>query len=359
MKNFPRLITAFLALSIALFAAGNAKAQTIYGLSGDKLVAFTAANPGVLTQSIQITGLVAGHALMGLDFRPNTGQLYGLGYNSVSGAAQLYTINRTTGAATAVGAGPVMLNPNIMDIGFDFNPTVDRIRVTGTDNSNYRLHPVTGAIVATDGNLAFAAGDVNAGVDPTIGASAYTNSYIGTTSTTLYSFDVALNLLTSQIPPNNGILNTIGGTGLTLNAIDQSVDLDISFDATTGMNVAYLAANTGASLNDDLYTINLTTGATTMIGAIGSGTPLRDIAVLINNVVPANVTGNLLYALTAGNNLVSFDSNLPRNLPSRATFFAVSQASKHLSSIPKWLTSTEAHRRIQYRRKAIRELRHH
>jgi hypothetical protein len=310
MKNFPLKLASFLALAF-LFCSNTAHAQAVYALSGDKLVSFQASNPGAITQSSAISGLTAGFSLMGLDFRPATGQLYGLGYNATTGAAELYTIDRATGAATRVGSTPLAFNPNVTDFGFDFNPTVDRIRVTGSDNSNYRLHPVTGALAATDGNLAFAAGDVNAAADPTVVSSAYTNSYIGATSTTLYNFDAALNVLVSQIPPNNGTLNTIGGSGLSLNAMDQSVDLDITYNTMMSANVAYLAANSGTSGNDDLYTVDLSTGATTLVGAIGGGIAVQDIAVFIDRTVPTAVTGNLLYALNAGGNLISFDSNLP------------------------------------------------
>ena len=94
-------------------------------------------------------------------------------------------------------------------ISFDFNPTVDRIRVVGANKKNYRLHPVTGAIAATDMDLAYAVGDVNAAASAAIGACAYTNSYIGSTVTTLYNYDMSLNILTTQIPPNKGTLNTV------------------------------------------------------------------------------------------------------------------------------------------------------
>lgn len=312
MEHSPLKSASVLLFSFMLLFTSQAFAQSIYALSGDKLISFDASNPGVLAGApLTISGITAGQSIMGIDFRPATGQLYALGYNATTGAAELYTINRSTGAATKAGNGPVTLNANISDMGFDFNPTVDRIRVTGSDNSNYRLHPVTGAIAATDGTLSFAAADVNAAADPTIVASAYTNSYIGATATTLYNFDAALNVLVTQNPPNNGTLNTIGGSGLVLNAADPSVDLDISFNATSGSNVAYLAANTGNSGNDDLYTINLMTGVATMVGAIGSGMAVNDIAVLIDRTVPATVTGHLLYALNTGNNLISFDSNLP------------------------------------------------
>lgn len=189
----------------------------------------------------------------------------------------MYTIETATGVATPVGTAAFALEAGMSKIGFDFNPTVDEIRVTGGSNANYRLHPVTGAIAATDMDLAFAAGDVNAGANPSVGAVAYTNSYIGAATTVLYNYDDSLNVLTTQIPPNNGTLNTIGSTGLTLNLIDPSADLDIFFDTTGNSNMAFLSANTGALASDNFYTINLSTGATSLVGKIGLGIAVSDI----------------------------------------------------------------------------------
>lgn len=311
MTNIQRksLNVVMLALHV-LCSAAIANAQTIYALSTEKLLGFEAANPGMLTTNVSITGVVAGHQLMGIDFRPATGQLYALGYNSVSGAGELYTIDRNTGVATPLGAPALNFGAGITDLGFDFNPTVDRIRITGSNGANYRVHPVTGALVATDGTLAFAAGDANAGTAPNIGTVGYTNSYIGATSTTLYNYDFALNVFTTQIPPNNGTLNTVGSSGLSLNAIDPSADLDIWFDPVARVNRAYFAAST-ATVNDDLYTVDLTTGAVTLVGPIGAGFPVRDIAVLIERNVPATTTGDLLYALSATGNLIAFDAAQP------------------------------------------------
>ena len=285
-------------------AAFSAKAQTIFALADNNLISFNAATPGTLTGTFQITGVAAGQSLVGLDFRPATGQLYALGYNSTTGEARLYTINRTSGAATAVGAAAVTLSANMGDIGFDFNPTVDRIRVTGSNDTNYRLHPVTGAIAATDGNLAFAAGDVNAGVNPNIGTLAYTNSYIGAPSTILYNYDLSLNIFTTQAPPNNGTLNSAGASGLNLSS-NALADLDIYFDPATSTNQAFFAANSV------LYTVSLPAGTLTSIGTIGGGRAVRDIAVLIERTVPATVTGDLLYALTTSGSLISFDAAQP------------------------------------------------
>ena len=307
---FSQLRGIICALFLLAFAQ-NLSSQTIYALSGSNLISFKTSAPGSLLSNVAVSGIAAGQSIQGLDFRPNTGQLYALGYNQASGEARLYTLNLNTGAASSIGAAPVSLKANMGKVSFDFNPTVDRIRVTGSDNSNYRLHPVTGAIAATDFDLAFAAADVNAGANPSIGSVAYTNSYIGATSTTLYNYDDSLNVLTTQIPPNNGTLNTIGASGISVNLADPSSDFDIFFDAASGTNKAYLSANNGTQTADNLYAVNLSTGATTLLGPIGSGAAVSDIAVFIDRSVPANLSGQLIYALTSNGNLVSFDANAP------------------------------------------------
>ncbi|MBL7782965.1 MAG: DUF4394 domain-containing protein [Saprospiraceae bacterium] len=284
----------------------------VYALTGNNnLISFDSDAPAIVRSLVPVSGLAAGQVLSGMDFRPATGELYVLGYNSTTGEANLYTVNTTTGAATTVGAAPAMLEAGMGKIGFDFNPTVDRIRLTGSNNANYRLHPVTGAVVATDADLAFAATDVNAAANPSIGAVAYTNSYIGTTATVLYNYDDSLNVLTTQIPPNNGVLNTIGISGLSVNLTDASSDMDIFFDGTSSSNAAYLSANTGVQTIDQLFRLDLAIGLAIPKGFIGFGIPVTDIAVLIDRVVPDTLAGRLIYALTSTNNLISFDSEAP------------------------------------------------
>ena len=179
-----------------------------------------------------------------------------------------------------MNATPIALALGTGKVSFDFNPTVDRIRVMGANRANFRLSPIDGTVAATDGTLAYAAGDANAAATPNIGAAAYTNSVAGATATatTLYDYDLSLNILTRQDPPNAGTLNTVGASGITANATTPNVDLDI-YSAAAGTNTAYLVANTGTSANTSLYTVDLTTGATTLVGAIGNGLAARDITI--------------------------------------------------------------------------------
>jgi hypothetical protein len=285
--------------------------QLVYGLtSNGYLVSFDSENTAVIRSHQSISGLAMGQVIAGLDCRPATGELYALGYNSTTGEAQLYTLNPSTGAATSVGT-MATLAMGMTHISFDFNPTVDRIRVTSAEDHNYRLHPVTGAIAATDGTLAYNGTDVNSAANPMIVAGAYTNSYIASTSTQLIGYDAALNVITLQNPPNNGTLNTIGMSGITVNAADPSVDLDFYFNMETGMNEIYLAANTGSSLMDSLYLVNIITGDVTPTGKIGFGTAITDIAVQIIPNIPNMVSGEIIYGITSNNYLITFDSEAP------------------------------------------------
>jgi hypothetical protein len=135
-----------------------------------------------------ITGLQPNERILGIDFRPATGELYGLGSSS-----RLYVIDTFSAEATQVGS-PFAVALSGTSFGFDFNPTVDRIRVVSNTEQNFRLNPNTGAIVDSDlvapglqldGNLKYANG-----ANPNVAGSAYTNSDNDpTTGTVLYNID--------------------------------------------------------------------------------------------------------------------------------------------------------------------------
>ena len=319
-------------------AALPAAAQTVYGLSTTSdpavvsLVTFAATAPGTFTATVPITGFAAGQTIVGIDVRPNTGQVFALGYAPTGTQAQVYSLNPTTGVATAAGAALTLdLGSSTSRIGFDFNPTVDRLRVTAGNRADFRLNPNNGALAATDGTLTYAATDANAAQTPGVGSSAYTNSYIGTTATALYDLDEANGRLVLQSPPNNGTLVTVGPLGVATNGTNQTSDLDIYFNPTTGTNVAYLStaiSTSATAATSTLYTVNLTTGAATAVGPIGSGplVAVTDIAFAIARPAtqPA-VTGQLAYAL-AGNNLLTFDTALPGSIRTSVGITGVSAA---------------------------------
>ncbi len=272
------------------------------GLSADgtQIVRFTlaAGTVAATTASVATTGVTAGEVLVGLDFRPQTGQLYGLGVDAMTDTATLYLIDPQTGAATAVGVTgqiayvdatgmPVDLPAATAGYGFDFNPTVDRVRVTTGTGLNFRVNPFTGGPV--DGNLNVTAtppagmntdGPINGlpvGSTGVTGA-AYTNNFGQSLSggvTTQFVLDAQSDRLFIQNPPNAGTLTvplaiTLGGTTLDFTAVNGfDIPSDVRVTAsgvppTAGAGVAALTVG-GAQR---LFRIDLATGAATDLGVL-------------------------------------------------------------------------------------------
>jgi hypothetical protein len=203
---------------LAADIGSSATNLTVYGLTtSNQLVRFNSSRPNTILSTVAITGLSGGENLLGIDFRPANGQLYGLGSTS-----RLYSINTTTGAATEIGS-PGAFTLSGTDFGFDFNPTVDRIRVVSNTGQNLRLNPVDGTLTGTDGTL-------NPGT-PQVTAAGYTNSFPGSTTTTLYDIDSGNDTLYIQNPPNTGTLVPVGPLGINIDGVN-------GFDISNGSNTA-------------------------------------------------------------------------------------------------------------------------
>jgi hypothetical protein len=241
--------------------------EVIFGVGANNaLFSFESARP--FTQQVigTLSGVTAGQVIVGLDFRPLTGELYLMGYDNVTYFGQLYTVNLSNAVATAVGAGFTLTNTSSStDFGFDFNPTVDRIRVTRGDGLNLRLNPTTGAITALDTGLAWSGGTYTN--VPQVAGVAYANNFAGTPTTTLYGYERVQNRLVTINPPNAGLVVDLGASGLA--AISGN---DISLDISAATAQAY------AMVNNKLYLADLNTGALTQLGLI-LGYTVKDIAV--------------------------------------------------------------------------------
>ena len=82
-------------------------------------------------------------------------QLVARGISGISNVGQIYTVDTRTGVASAIGTPPL---PTISAVGFDFNPTVDRLRIVTQVGQNVRANPDTGALAATDVNRGYPSG---------------------------------------------------------------------------------------------------------------------------------------------------------------------------------------------------------
>jgi len=259
-------ITTTMGIAAAALLSGHAMGQTGYAVTEDnELISFDVADPSTLLSGVQISGLDTNENVLGIDFRPQTNEVYLLG-----GFDNLYLLNLNTGEASLVGTGfDDALNGSAF--GFDFNPNIDRIRVVSDVDQNLVLNPFDGTSTSVT-NLFYAAGDVNEGEDPNVNASAYTNSVADAPSTQLFGIDTGLDILVTQAN-SAGTLNTVGGLG-----IDVS-DL-AAFDIFQDDNFGYAALTLEGESVTSLYTIDLTTGAATLVGEIGGGAVVNAFTVV-------------------------------------------------------------------------------
>lgn len=318
----------------------SAGAVTLYGLTlSNKLVRFNSGSPANIESSVQISNLGSGENVIGIDFRPATGQLFGLSSNN-----RLMTIDPASGAASIVGSAPLTTTLNGGAFGFDFNPAVDRIRVTSDNDQDLRLNPNNGGIAAIDGTLAYTTTDRNAGQNPNVVASAYTNNFPGPASTTLYNLDSNLDVLVTQNPPNSGTLNTIGALGV-------DIQPEAGFDI-VGANTAFAVLRTGDT--SALYTINLSTGAASMVGNLGVGEVVRGLTAALNaapaTVTPVPATGTVTAMVTATPSVTGTaqaqatmaPATTATRQPAAATATTVSTVAATNTAIPATATSVPA-----------------
>jgi Domain of unknown function (DUF4394) len=220
----------------------------------NQLIRFNARSPERIRDIQAITGLPAGVKLQGIDFRPATGDLYGVGSDSV-----VYRVNPWTGIAVAEGPA---FTPTLRgkSFGVDFNPVPDKIRVVSDDRQNLRLNVDEGNVLSVDK-------DINPGMPAIVGAG-YLNSSFNATrpaATTLYVVDAASDQLFKQDPPNDGTLKEGKKLGI-------DVGMNVGFDIAGADNTGYLANTTrrGAAL----YTVDVNTGDTDYLGRVGGGRQL-------------------------------------------------------------------------------------
>jgi hypothetical protein len=251
----------YLAVAAALAMQVSAThAETIVGLVGDDILASFDSKTAKTTGLTKIDGI---GTVLGVDVRPADGQLYALASDGT-----IAIVDPATGKATPKSKLDTPL-PDGVQVSVDFNPVADKMRIIGVDGTNLRVDVDAGK-VTTDKPLKLADTDANAGQTPTIVAGAYSNSVKGTKETTLYDLDGTLGGLFRQAPPNDGILNTIGMTGLDV----ETIGFDILADGAGG-NTGMLVAK------GNLYTVDLTSGKAAggkSIAGLPSG--VRDIAVL-------------------------------------------------------------------------------
>lgn len=282
--------------SLAATAPSALATETLVGASNEnaapEVSLFESHKPGD-TKRLQVIGLAQGERIAGLDVRPSTGTLYAQGVRD--GSSQNYVVQLSTDEKAAGFDGQAIFSPigarygtNGTAFGYDFNPTVDRLRVISDHEQNLRIAPNTGAAI-TDGTLRYAPTDANAGKNPDAVAAAYIPAPFGGT-TTLYDIDAAQDTLAVQMPANEGILLTRGSLGVD---VYSNVGFDIirnrgeygggnwySGGSRTGDLRAYASMQPEGTGSSRLYKIDLASGRASEIGKIDGDKSVEALAIL-------------------------------------------------------------------------------
>ncbi len=275
----------------------------------NKLVGFNLVVPGRIEATVHVT-VPDGGAIKGLDFRPANGGLYALWQGA--GRGRLYTIDLATGSMTRITPTDFALPGT--NFGFDFNPTVDRIRVLsdsggGAGNpNNMRLHPDTGLV-------AFVDGDQNGSVTA-VTHCAYTNNFNGATTTQLFGIDTSgADTLVLFSSPNTGVNGTPFPVTMNPGAVGgfDIVGTGALSGGATTLNVGYLVATPGAATVSTLFRVDLTNGNTTSVGTVG-------VEEIVTSFAIDNAT---LYGLAQNGTLLSFDAGRPQTVTAAVTLTGV------------------------------------
>jgi hypothetical protein len=292
----------FNTVTVSILDAGPA----LVGLdNANQLLFFKASSPGTISSTTGVTGLGAGETLVGIDYRPSNGLLYGLTIGAAN-VGRLYVINPATGAAifsAQLSANPADDSPGNpayttlagANFGLDFNPQADRLRVVSDSGQNLRINVDNGQVIT---DL-----DINPGTS-TLAASAYTNSFAGTTSTSLFGIDIADNTLVLQNPPNSGTLTVVGSLGINPSDVSGFDIVTARTSNGTITNMAYAAVTAGNVTS--IFVIDLNFGLASLAGDVGDGgTALRGLT------SPTVAPGVRAFTIDGTNTLVSFQTATP------------------------------------------------
>lgn len=268
MKN-ARMIARIAGLGVAALALSTPlmAQNTVYaiGNGGSSLIRFQSDDPSNVTVVGDFGG--ANTFLDALDFRPSTGQLYGY----LDSTDSFYTVDVNTGQLT-LEDGPSSMPTNTFQLGMDFNPRVDKVRILTDSGQNLVYDPAAGSVVAAT-SVFYGVGDANENASPLIIDNAYTQLLSGLTTTQQYAIDYGLDALV-RVANDAGTLTTVGSLGV-------NTDIYTGFDIFTsgdGTDTAYAVMTTG--MGTGFYTIDLTTGAATLVDELGFTNQVYSLAVI-------------------------------------------------------------------------------
>jgi Domain of unknown function (DUF4394) len=250
----------------------------VVGLTADgRLISFEADAPGRAKTEGRIRGLRLDTRLVGIDYRPasgndgGNGDLYGLGDRG-----GVYVVDDDSGKATLRSRSTIALEGS--SFGVDFNPTVDRLRVISDAGQNLRVNVDDGSTMV-DTRLGYP------GPPPImatgVAGAAYTNNDADpNTATTLYDIDSMLDQTVIQSPANSGLLAATGKLGVDTN---PTVGFDIHSTLRGGTTVRVQGfASLTVGGQSSFHKVRLFNGRASAQGSFSSRNKVTAIAIPLN-----------------------------------------------------------------------------
>ncbi|MGH7517302.1 MAG: DUF4394 domain-containing protein [Gemmatimonadales bacterium] len=275
--------------------APNVEGYTIYAVTLDnRLLLFGSENPGTIARTVNISGLPFLNRIVGLDFRPSNGKLYGVGNDS-----RVYTLDPATGVATPVS--PTRFEPHIfgffdVHFGMGFDPVTERIRLIAAESGmNWSIGPDDGVAVRGK-DVSYAAGDPNEGHKPAILGLAYTPPGAATARAgslrglsarlgpqdlcedLMWAIDAELAEIIGSCDPDEGDFTSLGplqgiaGVGLVFNCGE------VKFDPEGNLYAAVLWRDHTLKLRVSLFRIDPETGELTKLRDLPDVSPIQALA---------------------------------------------------------------------------------
>jgi Domain of unknown function (DUF4394) len=273
------LVAALLVVSAPMVAyagdddRGSRSRLDVVAVTADsRLIEFESDDPGDADTIGTISGLTGDSTIVGIDYRPRNGKLYGLGNQG-----GIYTLSDRTALATKTGQLTVALAGT--SFGVDFNPAADALRIVSDTGQNLRV-PFAGGEVpgttATDTSLTYPPAPAT-GVT---GVGYTNNDNEPNTGTTLFDLDSMLDQAVVQSPANSGQLVTTGKLGVDTNA---TIGFDVYSAIRKGTTTSVRAF---ASLTVDgrarFYRVNLLQGRASSLGAFSTRNQVTGIAIQLD-----------------------------------------------------------------------------
>jgi hypothetical protein len=248
-----------LTLLVLLSAPPAARADRIYGLTDDQmLISWESSDPGMLLTSLHLNPMNGPDvATRAMDWRFTDQEgLYLVG--TIMGGSVLGQVNLVSGSVSTTNSPTIPVSGPSMGMDFSPLPSATNGRVVSSIGHNARFSVPFGSPGTREGDIHYAAGDAHEGDDADLSHIAWDWQSLPT----LYGIDVGNDVLV-RMNPTTGALTTIGQLGL--NATEWG-GFDIAIDGT-----AFAVLGTPTSSMSSFYTIDLNTGAATLIGEVGGG----------------------------------------------------------------------------------------